>query len=230
MRIIGHRGAAGTFPENTLLSFEKAIQTGVEMIELDVHCSADGRLVVMHDEKVNRTTGGKGRIRQMTYAELQPLDAGKGEKIPLLEEVFALVRGRIKINIELKGRNTAVPVARKISDYRKQFGLNTDCVVVSSFSRWQLLQFRKEDKDTRIGILYPGNPIGFYLWAKKLHAFSVNLSVRAVNASRVRKIHARHLEVWVYTVNTLALSDAMEKAGVDAVFTDFPERLLQKYQ
>ena len=226
MLIIGHRGAGGSFPENTLLSFEKAIKSGVEMIELDVHRSADGELVVMHDDKVNRTTDGKGWIRRLTFSQIHQLDAGNGEKIPLLEDVFALVQGRVKINIELKGKNTAGLVAQHIREYRKKYHLPSETVCVSSFDHRQLFRFRENDHETRIGILYNGRPIKYVQKARLLQAFSVNLSLRATKPSRIQKIHAQGLQVWVYTVNTVADLEQMRTWGVDAVFTDFPERLL----
>src|SRR4051794_29972802 len=104
--IIGHRGAAGLEPENTLRSFARAIEIGVDAIELDVYC-VDDRLVVIHDDTLERTTNGRGEVMKSTFAALRQLDAGRGERIPTLEEVFAAVPERLTVNVELKGSGTA---------------------------------------------------------------------------------------------------------------------------
>src|SRR5271156_4282030 len=115
---IAHRGASGTFPENTLAAFRAAIDAGADMCELDVHLTRDGVVVVIHDEEVDRTTDGKGRVAEMTLAEIKRLDAGArydrrftGETIPTLEEVFDLVEGRCSLNIELKGAGVETKVS-----------------------------------------------------------------------------------------------------------------------
>ena len=100
---VGHRGAAGHEPENTLRSFRKALDLGADMVELDVHLCGTGELVVIHDETVDRTTDGSGSVRDMPFHELRGLDAGKGERIPTLREVLDLLEGRAGVNIELKG-------------------------------------------------------------------------------------------------------------------------------
>src|SRR4030042_4999738 len=101
-KIMGHRGASFYEPENTLRSFRRALQMGVAAVELDVHRTRDGRLAVIHDATLERTTNGRGRVRDFTLAELQQLDAGQGERIPSLEEALDLVRGRALLLVELK--------------------------------------------------------------------------------------------------------------------------------
>ena len=115
---IGHRGAAGRAPENTLFSFEKAVLLGCDMTELDVHLCRSGEIVVIHDETVDRTTDGSGRVSDLTLNELKLLNAGQGEAIPTLYEVLSLLRDMISLNIELKGLGTAKPV----SDLVKELG------------------------------------------------------------------------------------------------------------
>jgi glycerophosphoryl diester phosphodiesterase len=113
---IGHRGAAGHAPENTIKSFLKAVELGCDMTELDVHVCGSGEVVVFHDEEVFRTTNGNGFVSQMTLEQLRALDAGEGEKIPTLEEVLTALKGRIQLNIELKGKGTPVPVHRIVEN------------------------------------------------------------------------------------------------------------------
>ncbi len=226
MLIIGHRGASGTVPENTLKSFEKAVQAGAKMIELDVHQCAGGELVVIHDEKINRTTNGKGLVSEKTLTELKNVDAGQGEKIPLLSEVLDLVDHRAMINIELKGAGVAVPVYELLKKYKKDFGWNTDDFCISSFDHQQLSDFRNVDRKTKIGILYPRYPHGFVKLADELQPFSINLSLRTVKPGLVKEIHALGLEVWVYTVNELFDLERLKTLGIDAVFTNYPGKFL----
>ncbi len=108
--IVGHRGAAGYEPENTLLSFQKAIEIGVDWIELDVHRSSDGHLMVIHDDTVDRTTRGHGKVSEMTLAELKKLDAGKGQKIPTLQEAIDFMKGKVRVIIEIKQEGTEADV------------------------------------------------------------------------------------------------------------------------
>ena len=228
MLIIGHRGASGTAPENTLASFEKAIRMGVKMIELDVHRCASGELVVIHDEKINRTTTGKGFVAEKTLEELKRADAGEGEKIPALREVLNLVNRRAKINIELKGAGVAAPTAALLNEYRENHGWKAEDFCISSFDHQQLRQFRELDNATKTGILYDGKPHGFVELSQLLHAASVNISLRTVNPQWVKMIHAGNLEVWVYTVNKLSDFNRLKQMGVDAVFTNYPEKFLDE--
>ena len=102
MYVVGHRGAAGVQPENTLPGFEYALSLGCEYVETDVHLSKDGHSVIIHDDTVNRTTNGQGRVADLTLAELRSLDAGQGRQIPLLQEVLDVVRDIAILLCELK--------------------------------------------------------------------------------------------------------------------------------
>ena len=112
MILTGHRGAAALEPENTLLSMQKAIDLSVDQIEIDVHLTSDQHLVVIHDTTVDRTTDGQGAVADFTLEKIKQLDAGKGERIPTLQEVIDLVRGKVVLQIELKGPNTAKPAKK----------------------------------------------------------------------------------------------------------------------
>ena len=105
MLMIGHRGAMGCAPENTLLSIHKAIELGADWVEIDVHCVAD-KLLVIHDETVDRTTNGRGKLIDYSFEELRALDAGLGQRIPTLQEVLEVTVGKVGLNIELKGLGT----------------------------------------------------------------------------------------------------------------------------
>jgi glycerophosphoryl diester phosphodiesterase len=226
MLIIGHRGASGTAPENTPASFEKAIRMGVEMIELDVHWCASGELVVIHDEKIDRTTSGKGFVSDKTLHELQQVDAGDGEKIPALHEVLNLVNRRVRINIELKGSGVAAPTADLLHYYKKNRSWQTEDFYISSFDHQQLMQFRELDRFTKIGILYKRHPHGFVALAKALKATSVNIPMRMASPELVNEIHSHGLEVWVYTVNSSRFLKRLQEMNVEALFTNYPDRFL----
>jgi glycerophosphoryl diester phosphodiesterase len=226
MRVIGHRGSAGTAPENTLTSFEKAIRAGVSMIELDVHRCQSGELVVIHDNNTKRTTGVRGGVTRQSLEKLQRLDAGSGEKIPTLQEVLARINRRAKVNIELKGKEVAIPVARLIDACRQHHGWRADDFCVSSFDHRQLFTFRQEDQTTGIGILYKRQPKGFEKLAAKLQASSVNVSLEVVTPQMIDRIHHHGLEVWVYTVNEVDDFEKLKAWQADAVFTNFPEKFL----
>lgn len=222
---IGHRGACGYEPENTLLSFKKALELNVDMIELDVYLCKTGELVVIHDDKVDRTTNGKGYITEKSFKELRQLDAGKGEKIPTLQEVLDLTNKKAKVNIELKGEGTAKPVSKVIEKYVKEKGWSYDDFLVSSFNHYELLKFSKLSPNIKIGVLIKGTPIGFAEFAEKVNAYSVHLSLEFINKEFVEDAHKRGMKVFVWTVNDTDEMQRMKELGIDGVFSKFPDRI-----
>lgn len=136
---VAHRGASAYEPENTLRAFEKAIELGAEMSELDAHMSRDGHVIIMHNATVDKTTNGVGAIKDMTLAEIKALDAGKGERVPTLQEVIDLVKGRHGLYIELKGEGTPGPVVEVL---RRNGFTGRKEVVVGSFLPWLVQQTR----------------------------------------------------------------------------------------
>lgn len=229
MVIIGHRGVMGYEPENTLKSFEKAIELGVEMIELDVYALKDGSLVVFHDHTVNRTTNGTGYITEKTLTEIKSLEVGSGEKIPTLQETLNVVDKRIKINIELKGEGTAKPVAEVINEYVRSKSWTYEHFLISSFNHPELHTFKSLVPEIKIGALTATIPLDYAKYAEHLDAFSVHPSVEFVNKAFVDDAHRRGFKVFVYTVNDLDEFDYMERIGVDGVFSNKPD-LLSNYK
>tara|TARA_Y100000034_G_C6847047_1_gene383826 strand:+ start:359 stop:1036 length:678 start_codon:yes stop_codon:yes gene_type:complete len=222
---IGHRGAMGYEPENTLASFRKAVELKVDIAELDVYKCKTGELVVIHDDRVDRTTDGKGYVIEKTFEELRSLDAGKGEKIPTLREVLDLIDRKVRINIELKGTKTAKPVHELIKEYIKGKGWKEDDFLVSSFDHYELRDFIKLGSNIRIGALITGIPIGYSNFAKKVNAYSVNLSVEFVNQKFVDDAHKNGFKVMVWTVNDKEDIERVEQLGVDGIFSNFPDRI-----
>lgn len=220
---IGHRGACGHEPENTLRSVRRALELGAHGIEIDVWF-VDGELLVFHDAKLERTTDGRGNLSWKTFAQLRALDAGLGERIPTLREVFETVDRRAFINIELKGRRTAGPVRALIAEFVEQHGWRWEDFVVSSFHRTEL----RAVSDPRIPIaLLLTRPTRLsMLSARRVRAVAVNPALRYVTRRFVEDAHRRGLKVFVYTVNDPADLARLRDWGVDGVFTDFPERAL----
>lgn len=222
---IGHRGASGYEPENTLRSFKRAIELGADMIELDVHVCKSGELVVIHNEKADKTTDGVGYIANKTFKELRKLDAGKGEKIPTLSEVLNLVNKKVKVNIELKGKNTARPVFELIENYIKEKDWSYEDFLVSSFNQHELLEFNKLNSKIKIGVLNIGILIDFAKFAEKVNAYSINPSMDFIDQDLVDDAHKRNMKVFVWTVNDQDDIQKIKALGVDGIFSDYPDRL-----
>ena len=220
---IGHRGARGHEPENTLRSVRRALALGAQGIEIDVWL-ADGELLVIHDAKLDRTTNGHGYVSRKPLAYLRSLDAGQGERIPTLREVFETVGRRALINIELKGRRTAGPVAALIREFVTQYGWRHEDFLVSSFNRRELRAI--EDPLIRIGLLLTRPSRLYALSARRVRACAVNPALRYVTAKFVEDAHRRGLLVFPYTVNAAGDIERLRRMGVDGVFTDFPERVV----
>ncbi|MGA1794784.1 MAG: glycerophosphodiester phosphodiesterase [bacterium] len=219
---LAHRGASGHEPENTLRAVEKAISLGAPWVEVDVY-PVEQELVVIHDERLERTTNGSGRVTEQSLSYLRSLDAGKGERIPLLREVFDLVSGRAGINVELKGKDTAAPVAALIDEYVNNRGWPYEQVIVSSFHHDELRLVKALQPRIRIGALISSIPRDGAGFAEDMEAYSVHVKLKSVTKEFVEDAHQRGLKVFVFTVNAPDDIGRMRAIGVDGVFTDFPE-------
>jgi glycerophosphoryl diester phosphodiesterase len=221
----GHRGACGHAPENTLRSVRKALELGANGIEVDVYW-VDGHLVVIHDDTLNRTTNGSGSVAETSFEHIRSLDAGWGERIPTLEEVFEIVNRRAVVNVELKGSGAAAPVVRLIDRYVQTGGWQYDDFLVSSFDLEQIRTARSLRPEIRAGALIEKVPPGLAAFAEDLGVWSLNPSKRCVTPGLVADAHRRGLGVFVYTINRLADIASMAALGVDGVFTDYPDRIM----
>jgi glycerophosphoryl diester phosphodiesterase len=226
MICFAHRGASGYEPENTLRAFKKAVDLGAKWIELDVY-PIENKLVTIHDIRLERTTNGNGFIWKQSLEYLRSLDAGIGEKIPLLEEVFEIVNEDIGINIELKWPGSAELVA---SFLKHRIPTNTpslDRYLVSSFIHSELLIFKKLMPNIRIGALTGDLPIKHTQFAEELDAYSVHPTIEFISKEFVEDAHKRGLKVFVYTVNHIEEFEWMQEIGVNGVFTNFPDKIIQ---
>ena len=197
----------------------------MDMIELDVYKSDGDNLVIIHDDKVDRTTNGKGYVWDKNLEEMRSLDAGNGEKVPTLKEVLDLVDRKTKVNIELKGVGTAEIVAKTINEYVENKNWEIDDFLVSSFNHPELAKFKKILPEVKIGALITAIPIDYAQFAKNLNAYSVNPCIEFVDENFVEDAHEKGLKVFVWTVNDLDDIERMEKLGVDGIFINFPDRL-----
>ncbi len=222
--IIGHRGAPEYAPENTLLSFRKAIELGVDWIELDVHETQDGVLVVIHDRWVNRTTSGVGRVSEMTFEEIRRLDAGKGEKVPTLQEVIELARGKVKLNIEVK----APGFEQKLVDIIHENDITDQCMI-SSFHEESIKRVKQLDPGIMTGVLRERQIswLPYYIYAVKvqLHANAVLLRRQIVKPYMVKLLHVARLKVGIWNVDTVEEMKKVSKMQPDFVFTNYPDRI-----
>lgn len=224
--VIGHRGARGHAPENTLLAIDTGIRLGSHMIEIDVQLHS-GELIVIHDLRVDRTTNGQGRVDALSIDELRALDAGQGQRIPTLGEVLDLVEGRVPVNIELKtGAGTAEAVAAHLLR-RLEADATPEQFLVSSFHLPELYEFRQLLPQVPIGVLLCGVPLDWAACAAELQAECVNLSDEFVDERLVADIRNQGRRVYVYTVNEPEDMQRLRGMGIDGVFTDYPDRALK---
>ena len=223
MFCIGHRGAAGHAPENTVASVLKAVQLGAHAVEVDVY-AVQGQLFVFHDDRLERTTNGSGRVTEQGFEYLRSLDAGQGERIPTLEEVFAALDQRACINIELKGSGTALPVAKALREARAK-GWKSEALLVSSFHHGELERLRALDANVGIGILLNTTGTSWFHASRRLKAYSVHLPMRLMGRSTVREVHSHGLRIFAFTANTLEEIGRMRDLKVDGIFSDYPERV-----
>ncbi|TAJ97871.1 glycerophosphodiester phosphodiesterase [bacterium] len=229
---IAHRGSSGSYPENTRLAFEKAIEAGVDMIEIDCQLSKDGHVVVFHDERLQRTTGAKGYVKGKTLRQLKKLDAGawfkksfKGEKILTLEEVMEIVVGKADLNLEIKHVPRG-PVGLEIKilfilshyDYLER-------AIFSSFDYRSLGRVRELAPEPRIGLLYgAGMKDNPFQAAREVRAYSLHIQKELATPAFLERAVQFGLRTFVWTVNEVREMEKFLSLGVDGLISDFPEK------
>lgn len=218
-----HRGASGHAPGNTLSAIRKALDMGSDWIEVDVQRS-DDELAVIHDRRLPENVAGGGLVTETPWATLRTLDAGQGERIPALREVFACVAGRAGINVELKSAGCVAPVAALIREYGVRFGMQR--FLVSSFDHRWLRAMREMVPEIRLGALIAGVPEDLAACGERLGAWSLHSSLEFTDAELLKDAHERGIRVYVYTVNHVEDIARMRDLGVDGVFTDYPDRVV----
>lgn len=223
--VIGHRGAMGHETENTLVSIKKAMDLGVDMVEIDVFKIESGEIVVFHDRTVDRLTNGSGMIEDYNFFAMRQLVVEGGHRIPLLQDVLKLIDNKVALNIELKGYLTADKVNHILSYYMKDKGWSPENIIISSFIWDELREMRKLNKDIQIAILTEEDPLEAIPVAKELNAVAINPNFETLTAENTDKIHDEDLKVYTWTVNEPEDIQRMKDFGVDGIITNYPERV-----
>ncbi|MBN1672774.1 MAG: glycerophosphodiester phosphodiesterase [Kiritimatiellae bacterium] len=230
--VIGHRGALGHAPENTMASFKRGFELGADLIELDVHMSRDGLLACMHDADVSRTTDGNGRIKDMTRADIGKLDAGvkfdarfRGEPVPFLDEVLAWAGNRVGLVIEIKGDPLPAPGIEDALVQRLRAHGMLDQAMVISFHHPAVRRVKELAPETATGILYACRLADTVGAARAARADSLRPSWAFWTADDVRTVHAAGLAASTWVANDEERFAYLAELGVDSIGTDYPDRL-----
>lgn len=222
---IGHRGARGHAPENTLLAIDKGVQLGADMIELDVQRCGD-QLVVIHDPRLERCTNGEGRVGEVSFDYLRSLDAGQGQQIPVLAEALAQLHGKLPVNLEIKSADGTARLLAQALQQALANGWTAEQLLVSSFHLPELQTFKEALPQIPIAALTCGVPLGLASEAAALQACALNIAAEFADERLIADAHDRGLLVYAYTVNHPQDMRRLRQMGVDGVFSDFPERVL----
>ncbi|HYR48506.1 MAG TPA: glycerophosphodiester phosphodiesterase family protein [Candidatus Polarisedimenticolia bacterium] len=218
----GHRGNPAQHPENTMRSFRSAITAGCDLIECDVHLSSDGRLMVIHDHSLERTTNGSGLVRDHTAAELRRLNAGEGEHIPLLQEVVELAIGKVGLVIEIKQVPIQYPgLEEKLVAMLRQLGAVSECAVVS-FHHPSIRQLREMEPKLQLGILEGARPIDPARMMREAGADVYSPHWGATDPQVVKEIHSAGGAVGVWTVDDDAAVAWCQICRPDSILTNRP--------
>lgn len=232
MLIFAHRGASGEAPENTISAFSKALEQGAEAIELDIHLTRDGELVVCHDHTINRTSNGKGFICNYTLNEMRQYDFGSwfsseyiGEQIPTLEEVLQLLQGTtVTLNIEIKnGLVVYDGIEEKLLSLLNQYRF-LDQAIVSSFDHQCLNRIHTMKNAIRTSYILSQNLVNVmgYFEYNQLQPYSIQPNYYIVTQELISEAHERSIKVFPYTINDIKLGEKIQKLAVDGIITDFP--------
>ncbi|MHA1146756.1 MAG: glycerophosphodiester phosphodiesterase [Promethearchaeota archaeon] len=214
--LIAHRGASRLAPENTLKAFQKAIDLKADYVEFDVHGTKDGEIVIMHDDDTSRTTGQKGKIKEMTLEELKVLDCGEGEKIPTLQELIDIAKGKIGLQLEIK----APGLAPKIADLLTKADL-IESTIISSFDHNELLEVQKIKPKIKLSALVLGiKKKKTIKEAVKNHYYAIHPLYKFVNRKFLESAHENNIKVNTWTVDSPSGIRKLVDMGIDGIITN----------
>jgi glycerophosphoryl diester phosphodiesterase len=217
---IGHRGAAGHAPENTLASVERGIALGADYIEVDIQRTLDGRLVLMHDKFVDRTTNGTGRLPDLRWEEISGLDAGQGQSIPLLLETLEVASSRVGLILESITPGIGPAVYRQVSD----FGFRGP-VIFSSFLHEEIRAIRELDTRAMTMALMEAVPVTRTAFAQEARATHAGIALDSMTSEFGEALHQAGLPVFLYTADTKEQIGLAKALGADGIISNFPERI-----
>jgi glycerophosphoryl diester phosphodiesterase len=222
----GHRGNPSELPENTLPAYESAVELGVDLIECDVHLTADGELIVIHDHTLDRTTDASGLVGQRTLAELRSLDAGGGERLPLLEEVCGVARGRVGLCVETKQMPVPYPEleAKLVHELRRLDMVEQTCVI--SFRHRSVLCVKELEPRLQVGVITGALPVDplHVLTSARADIYSPHWA--AMDPDLVAEVHGAGGVVGAWTVDDETSAAWCWACGPDSVFTNRPRQVL----
>jgi glycerophosphoryl diester phosphodiesterase len=237
-KIIGHRGAMGYRPENTMTSFKKAIELKSHGIELDVHLTKDQVAVVMHDDRVDRTTDRIGRIGDYTYPQIKRLDAGSwfskgyaGERVPSLEEVLALsVSSDFIFNIELKAGSVQYPgIERVVLELIDKYNRHKQ-VIVSSFDHGGIVAIKKMAPDIKTGALVSSRLYHPCQYLATMGCDALHPDYRTLDKGMVDSLLKKGYEINTYTVNHEKIIARLMRMGVTGIITNYPDLGIRQWE
>jgi glycerophosphoryl diester phosphodiesterase len=218
MKLMGHRGALEEAPENTIKSFQTAVKSNVQAMELDIHLSKDGEIVVIHDPTLERTTNGKGAVKDFTLEELKKLDAGEGEKIPTLKEALDYILPLdIEVQIEIKAQHLEVPLSKFLKDYPAK-----DLIHVICFNHYIIKAFKEMNPDIRTTCLLYGLPLNPVEIIEACKADGISVNTQLISPQLVEQCHQKNYLVTAWTANDLETYKMMESLNLDYLGTDKP--------
>ncbi|MDF2178708.1 glycerophosphodiester phosphodiesterase family protein [Aliiglaciecola sp. CAU 1673] len=225
MFVFAHRGASAIAPENTLLAIRKALEMEVDGIEIDIH-SIEGELLVFHDRWLHRCTNGKGRLTDHSLAELRALDAGKGERIPLLWELLSEIRGTCTLNIEIKELDEPGVLISMVDKAIKELGFRREQLPISSFNHHLLRRIKLLKPEHPIGALTASIPLDYAAFAQRLGAVSLNAALSCICPELIQDAKSKGLKTYVYTVDQEQDMEMLASWGVDGIFSNYPDRAM----
>ncbi len=230
--IVGHRGALGHAPENTLASFRMGLDLGCDLVETDIHLSRDGALVLMHDPEVSRTTNGKGRIKDMTLAEIRRLDAGswfherfRGERVPVLGDLLEWAKKRIPVVIEIKGDPLpAQGIEAALLAELRRHNLVKDVMVIG-FHHDSLKRVKDMEPAVTVGLTYSCRLVDTVGAARATGADSVRPHWSYWSRELVDEVHKAGLTAHAWVANDEECTAYLAEMGIDSLGVDFPDRV-----
>lgn len=237
---IAHRGASGYAPENTIAAFDKAVQMKADYIEIDVQRSKDGKLVVIHDTTVDRTTEGTGYVKDLTFDQLRSLDAGSwkgeqfvGEKIPTFDEILDRYRGKIGILIELKSPELYPGIEESVAKELKERYLHLpqdEKIIIQSFNFESMKKMDALLPYVPIGVLTSSSTDTTEQALKEFSAYAdyFNPSYGIVTKDLVNQVHSQGMKISSWTVRSQEAADFLLSMDVDGIITDYPDYVNQR--
>ncbi|WP_264536003.1 glycerophosphodiester phosphodiesterase [Flavobacterium sp. N1736] len=222
---IAHRGAKGYEPENTLKAFQKALDLNADGIELDVHLSADGHIIVIHDETIDKMTNGKGFVNTLSLPELKSFLIKEKHQIPTLNEIFDLVNKKCLINIELKSAETFTKVVDLIEEYVSEKNWNYDHFIISGFDWNALKKVHNLNSNIPIGVLTETDLDLALAFAETIKAKAIHPYYHLLNQENVNHIQKKGFLVLPWTINIDEDIQKIKNYNVDGIISDFPDKI-----